>query len=180
MKSILAGAALAALAFASASHATTLLNVTNLDGSYNYDLSFVAAGSTTQLNVAGYNLPAFIDISNNDVSTGGGANLLGSTWSFTAAPLGSDAYVYNDGTPVDALAFGAVVVGSYDTFSQTVATVAGTTYDYTFTYDNYADPSGLIVSTGSAVPEPATWAVMLVGMGLAGAAIRGRRKALAA
>ena len=182
MKSLLAGAALAALSIASAANATVLFNVTNLDGTYSEDLSFVATDTTTQLNVSGYNLPSFIQVSNNDVSTGGGANLLASSWSFTPAPIGSDAFTYNDGTGVDALAFGSVVVGSYDTFSQTFATVVGATYDYTFTYTNGEDPSGLIVSTGAlgGVPEPATWAVMLVGMGLAGAAIRGRRKALAA
>ncbi|HEY9234280.1 MAG TPA: PEPxxWA-CTERM sorting domain-containing protein, partial [Phenylobacterium sp.] len=33
--------------------------------------------------------------------------------------------------------------------------------------------------TGGAVPEPATWAMMITGFGLAGAAIRRRRGALA-
>ena len=180
MKSLLAGAALAALSLASAADATTLLNVTNLDGTYSYDLAFVASGPTTTLNVAGYNLPSFIDISDSVVSAGGGGNLLGSSWNFTPAPAGSDAYTFDDGTSVPGLAFGSVVVGSYDTFSQTFATVAGTTYDYTFNYYNTYDPSGLVVSTGTAVPEPATWAVMLLGMGLAGAAVRGRRKAIEA
>lgn len=37
-----------------------------------------------------------------------------------------------------------------------------------------------VAATSSAVPEPATWAMMITGFSLAGAAIRRRRQALAA
>ena len=180
---LLAAAAGVAMSVGSAAQAATLLSLTNLGYTdADYDLSFVADDTTTQLNIAGYNLPSFVDVSNNAVMARGDAtNLLGATWSFTPAAIGSDAYTYNDGTGVDAVGFGSVVIGEYDTFSQSFATVVGQTYDYTFHVSNYADPSALDVSTGAlaAVPEPASWALMLAGFGFAGAAVRGRRRATA-
>jgi len=44
---------------------------------------------------------------------------------------------------------------------------------------DYSRPSygDVYLTSSTAVPEPSTWAFMIVGMGLAGAAIRGRRRA---
>lgn len=39
-----------------------------------------------------------------------------------------------------------------------------------------ADGAGLKLSLSSAVPEPATWAMMIAGFGLAGAALRSARR----
>ena len=102
---------------------------------------------------------------------GGGANLLGDTWTFASAPSGSSAFPLPDVTPVPALGFAGGTVGSYDTFSQTFATTPGAEYVYEFMFFNDLGPlgsnapSGLLVTTSaSAVPEPSTWAMMILGL----------------
>lgn len=52
------------------------------------------------------------------------------------------------------------------------------TGDYLSTYLDLTGPGTLIVTGG--VPEPATWALMISGFGIAGAALRRRRAAVAA
>jgi hypothetical protein len=62
------------------------------------------------------------------------------------------------------------------------ATVNGQSYDVYFTSDlvNTGGYTGNVGATiGSAVPEPATWAMMILGFGLSGAALRGRRRVTA-
>ena len=151
-----------------------------------FDLSFIADASTTTLSVGGYQLPDFEQVQINGVTTGGGPNLLGGTWTLVPAASGSNSSTFSDGTGVPALNFGAGVAGLYDTYSQTFATTPGVTYKYAFEFTNPGDnePSGLLVTTtGSAgvVPEPSTWAMMLIGFaGLGWAGYRTRRKASAA
>jgi hypothetical protein len=87
--------------------------------------------------------------------------------------------MFNDGTAVFALAI-AAPPGYNDTYSQTFATTPGTTYTYSFTF---FDPvgqdgglSGLLVTTTASIPEPWTWAMMLLGfagLGFAGYRTRG-------
>ena len=43
--------------------------------------------------------------------------------------------------------------------------------------DDAADGAGLKLSLSSAVPEPATWAMMIAGFGMIGAMVRRRRAA---
>ena len=113
--------------------------------------------------------------------SGGGTNLLGGTWTLVPASSGSDTSTFSDGTSVPALNFGAIVVGLYDTYSQTFATTPGAEYVYAFTFfnDEGNEPSGLLVTTsgGSAgvIPEPSTWAMMLIGF--AGLGFVGYRRA---
>ena len=168
---VLAGG-LALLGTASARADTTLLSLTNMpaSGGTLYDLDFTATASTTTLSVAGYQLPSFWDAEFNSVTpSGGGANLLGGTWALVPAPSGSDTETFSDGTTVPALSFGSTVIGNYDTWSQTFATTPGAEYVYAFTFTNGEDnePSGLLVTTSSGsagvIPEPSTWAMMLIG-----------------
>ncbi len=173
-----------AFAFLSVSAAradTTLLTLTNpaatsTDGVV-YSLDFIATDSTTSISIAGYDSPSFLDAEINGVTmSGGGANLLGGTWTLVPAASGSFPGQFDDGTGVPALSFGASGP-DYDTFSQTFATTPGDEYVYTFTFvnTNGGTPSSLVVTTtgaaASPVPEPATWAMMLIGfVGLGGAA----------
>jgi len=107
---------------------------------------------------------------NSVTPTGGGANMLGDTWTFVPAPSGSSAFPLPDVISVPALAFGGTTVGSYDTFSQTFTTTPGAEYVYQFMLYNdlatadVANPSGVLVTTtASAAPEPSTWAMMILG-----------------
>ena len=79
--------------------------------------------------------------------------------------------------PYGALALGSWVE-SHRTFSG-AAWATGTLVLYywdTFTADN---SNSVDVTIGAVIPEPATWAIMIAGFGLAGATLR-RRRAIAA
>ena len=81
---------------------------------------------------------------------------------FTTAPGGADSFqTFNITTPgfTDLVSFTIAGVGSYPTTE--------------FAVDN-------LVVSGAAIPEPATWAVMLAGFGGVGAAMRSRRRTAAA
>jgi hypothetical protein len=150
--------------------ATTLLNLVNAPGgSTNYSFSLTATTSSTEISFGGYQVPSDEYVSKIGLFLdGSGPNLLGGSWTFTPAASGSGVATYNDGTSVPALVFGGVIVGSYDTFAQTISTATGDKYTLDFTYANSPlnAPSGLLVTTNaisSAVPEPSTWAMMILG-----------------
>ena len=170
-KQYLAVAALTTtLVGASAAQADTLLlDFVNAPGLTNFPISlpFIASDNpATTISIAGYQVPSFEQTRQNGVFLNGvGPNLLGSSWVFTPAPSGSLAFTFNDGSSVPALDFGGVIVGSFDTFSQTIATTPGSLYTVNFQYSNPAAPdnapSGLRVSEVG-VPGP------VVGAGLPG------------
>src|SRR5262249_4515097 len=107
------------------------------------------------------------------LTTGGGPNLLGVTWNFTAAPCGSIASQFDDGagTGTNGLGFAGVCTGSYDQFDQLVPTTAGVSYDVNFLFTNSSSnaPSGFMVFTDSVdaadAPEPASAVLLLAGLG---------------
>jgi len=150
-------------------------------------LSFVAGSASTTITFAGYQLSSSLQATNIDLFlTGGGPSLLGGSWDFTAAPFGSFASAFDDGTGVPALQFEGFVEDSFDTFSQTVATVSGQSYTLSFLFSNGTDSSGpseLVVSTvdagagdsGSAVPEPSTLVLSSILVGLCGMVCIGKR-----
>jgi hypothetical protein len=151
---------------------TILLSLTNMAYTETlYNLDFVANASTTTLSVGGYDKKGVWVAAQNTVTpSGGGANLLGDTWTFVPAPHGSSASTLDDLPYVPALGFGGTKKGSYDMFSQTFATTPGEEYDYEFMFFNdlsgrhNTKPSGLLVTTtASAVPEPSTWAMIILG-----------------
>lgn len=55
------------------------------------------------------------------------------------------------------------------------STIRFNTGDFDLTPVSGGTPSRLTISTAAAVPEPATWAMMILGFGVAGAALRSRR-----
>lgn len=88
---------------------------------------------------------------------------------------------------VPALGFGGAAQTNplnMDTFYQIFATVPGKSYTYSFDYSNNTaglpgTTNSLLIVTPGTVPEPSTWAMLLlgfVGLGLAG--YRARRAAV--
>jgi hypothetical protein len=166
---------------ASPARAVTLLSLVNPRTTTDtfYPLSFSATASSTTISISGYDDPAFEYVWGVSLSLGGGPNLLGESWAFTPARLGSEA-TESKGL----LTFGDIDPGNYDTFSQTFATIPGGTYLLSFHFANSLDgasfssaSSALLVTTSSglgrglAVPELSTWTMALlgfVGLGLVG------------
>jgi len=148
---------------------------------------FTATGDESIVIDQGYQVNDLETLTSNTVTlSGGGTNLLGPTWQHSFAASGSNAYTFNDGTPVPALGFAAQDPPNLDTFYQMFATVPGDTYIYKFNYSNNtagfgATPSGLVV-TFTAVPEASTWALLLLGfcgLGVAGCHARRPRGVIA-
>lgn len=190
--------AAAALLGATAARAdTTLLSLIDPPHQMgtSFVLDFIATAATTTISIGGYEHPGIEYVSDINVTRGGGANLLGLSgtpacppacpWTFTPAASGSEALQAGTVGSVAALSFAGTTVGAYDAFSRTFSTMPGSDYLLTFEFSNSSGSSisGLRVTTSGragipAVPEPTTWAMMLlgfVGFGLAG--FRRARKA---
>jgi FtsP/CotA-like multicopper oxidase with cupredoxin domain len=148
-------------------------------------VTFTATATESLVIDEGYQVNDLETLTNNAVTlSGGGPNLLGSTWQYRFAALGSNSYTFNDGTAVPALGFAAQDPPDMDTFYQFFATVPGKSYTYTFDYSNNTAGSGatpsLLIATASSVPEASTWASLLLGfLGLCLAG-RGARRAAGA
>jgi hypothetical protein len=144
-------------------------------------VTFTATATESFVIDEGYQVNDIETLTDNAVTvSGGGPNLLGSTWQQRFAALGSNSYTFNDGTPVPALGFAAQEPPDVDTFYQFFATVPGKSYTYTFDYSNntagFGATPALLVATASSVPEASTWALLLLGfLGLGLAGYRGRR-----
>jgi hypothetical protein len=170
---VTAGASAATLFLASASaQATVLLDLVDAPSTANlvYNLAFVASDTSTIISIGGYQVPGSEQTVQNGLFLNGtGANLLGSPWTLTPAASGSLTFTFGDGTSVPALLFLGTSIGSYDTYSQTIATTIGSSYTLTFHYANSGGSgSGLLVTEVganqvAAVPEPSTWAMMILG-----------------
>lgn len=167
-----------ALTMSTAASATTLFDQTNIPTSQiAQSFTFTGLDNQTSLSFAGYNVPSFTRLNNLSVQLNGiGANLLSGNYTFTPAATGSDAYI-SDGN----LNFGATTEGLYDTYSTMFASMAGSSYTLTYNLDTFETPNGLRITTtggvAGAVPEPATWALMILGMGAVGFAMRRRKNA---
>jgi PEP-CTERM motif len=160
--------------------ATVLLNLSNspVQADTPFSLPFTASGTSTQITIEGYQVPSFEQSEQNGVFLDDtGPNLLGGSWTLTPAAMGSVTNTFSDGSPVPALNFGAIVVGDYDAYSQTIVTIPGDSYSVNllFTQESFG-PSGFRVCAGpgcTVVPEPAS--LTLLGFALVGlAAIRRR------
>ena len=174
---------LALLGAAASAEATTLLTETNSPDGLNENLSFniTAGAALTNFSFSGYNPTDFEKVLNVSLTTGGGPNLFTPPFDLTAATCGSLAEQsgYN-------LFFGGGCSGVNDTLSQTVSTVVGQTYTLSFNHQSgtagyaFGPDNGLLVQYNDViapVPEPGTWAMLLVGVFGVGALSRIRRTA---
>lgn len=189
LSSVVAGVIGGAFLFEASSAVADVNTLLYLDNPPNqtqtsYDLGFTATASTTTISFAGNQRPAVEFVYDINVTQSGGANLLGSTWTYTPAPPGGLARTLADGTDVPALEFYGVYA-NYDTYSQSFATTVGTEYLLKFDFTNIAGPqrSGALLVTTTAlalpsVPEPSTWAMMLTGLAGLGLTARRRRARL--
>jgi hypothetical protein len=192
LKSILAGAAAAVLASTAAlsAHAANLLtngsfetgDLTGWSTVGDFSFSGVANGSFFGLNPADGDFQVYLG---SVASTGG----ITQTFSDTAGQLLHVTGAYaGDGGPPSSLeiSFDGVDIinmnpgpsdNTYHTFS---ADFVGTGSD-TLTITSLQAPAYNLVDNFSvtAVPEPATWAMLLLGFGGLGAALRARRRASA-
>jgi hypothetical protein len=185
--------AAALLAVSSAASAATLVDVTNLPVQFvtPQSFTFIATSTSTKVDFQGYQLPGTLALVNIFLGETGDAasvanNLLGTHFNYTAATCGAYAgegslgsYGTND------LTFAGGCAGFYDSLAQTVSTSVGASYTLTFVFSNVGQgPNGLRIfatdaaATG-AVPEPATWAMMLLGFAGIGFQLRSSRNSRA-
>lgn len=174
----------AALALATQANAATLFDQTApLSGAYSFD--FVAGAASTTIDFSGYDVPSYtsaLDI--RLFLQGTSANLLGQSFAYTPAGCGALASQSGGGAfGTNNLTFGGTCAGSFDSFSQSLATTIGSTY--TLAFDVTASGRGAnalrvsasnTLAVDSAVPEPATWAMMLVGFAAIGMGMRRRQQ----
>ena len=162
--------------------AATLLDLIDAPGQVDtrYALAFTAGSGTTTISFAGYQrfgfesasvIGLFLNNSGSDL-TGGTTN------GFTFTPAASGSFARNRN---NVLEFMGTTPGSYDIFSQNFATAIGSNYTLRFIYLNsFSIPNGFRVdasdATVGAIPEPATWTMMLIGFGAMGVSLRRRRR----
>jgi hypothetical protein len=166
-----AGALTAAICVSAASPSgAAMLTLTNAASMSDVTVVFTATATESIVIDEGYQVNNLETLTDNMVTlSGGGPNLLGSTWQPGFAALGSNSYTFNDGTPVPALGFAAQDPPNVDTFSQMFATVSGKSYTYSFDYSNNTAPGlggatdSLLVATARSVPEASIWAMLLLG-----------------
>jgi hypothetical protein len=190
-------AATAMTGYAAAAHATVVLDLVNAPVQVDTPFTFMltATSTVTSLTIEGFDKASILGVSHESLQlNGAGANLLGATWVLFETGPGTETAQYSLGTGVNALGFGSV--DGFDGYVQDIATVSGSNYTLSFLFSKAAprNASELLVTTnakfaeispaggggGNPVPEPATWALMLVGFGALGATLRqGRRQARA-
>jgi hypothetical protein len=147
-------------------HATYLMQtITGLTPGKTYTLSFLQA--------SGSNYAGDTDSAQWDVGFGGAIDVLGGDWAFTAPATHK----------LSALMTNSSSDGTSSWQSQAMTFTASSTDELLsfFATGNGAPPFALLanVSLTPAVPEPSTWAMMLLGIGAIGASMRRRRKARA-
>ena len=196
MVSLLAAAAALTVA-APASAAQVLLDLTNIpaqvstpSSTLDSTQSFTATWTSTVLTIAGFDVPGSLVLANILLAdtTAPTVNLLGELFAYTPAtdsPLADQNNTGIYGTRNVRFAGGSST--SYDIFTQTFNTTIGTTYNLSYLFTDQACrgctavPNGLRITVAepavaAAVPEPATWAMMLLGFGGIGFSMRRQRK----
>jgi hypothetical protein len=185
-------AASTALAFSAPASAAILLDLSPVakQSATNQSFTFTATDALTTLNFQGYDIPGTISLVNLFFATTGTSlstanNLLaGATFTATASGCTAPFNTFGTGSTgsygAKDLTFGGTCSGLYDTLSTSVNTNVGQSYTLSFRLSNSAaGDTGLRISTGAlsvgTVPEPATWAMILLGFGGIGFAMRRNR-----
>jgi PEP-CTERM motif len=179
------------LALAAPASAVTLIDVTNLpvESVIPQTVTFTATSTSTKIDFQGYQLPGAITLVNIFLGTTGATpsaanNLLGLHYTYAPSSCGSQFHAFEGSDApaygADNLVFEGACQGLYDSLSQIVNTTVGTSYTLTFSLSNSAaGSSGLRIFATDAipgsVPEPATWAMMLLGFGATGWSFRQRK-----
>ena len=194
---LLAASAALAVAAAPASAAVVLLDLTNTtQNAALKTFTFTATDASTVLNFQGYNLPGNTVIVNLFFGTAANASqpstliagnnlLVGAAYTPTASGCGNyfgvDPNTAGQSFGANGLYFGGTCAGVFDTLTTSLTTSIGQSYTLRFNLSVFGGTdNGVRVSTGAlttgAVPEPATWAMMLLGFGGIGFAMRRRRR----
>ena len=116
-------------------------------------VTFTATATELLVIAEGYQVNDLETLTNNMVTlSGGGPNLLGSTWQSRFAAVGSNSYTFNDGTPVPALGFGRRKTRRiWSRSTRFLRQCRAITYTYSFNYSKNtagfgATPSQLVVT----------------------------------
>ena len=177
-------AAAAALAISTGASATVFnislptLSSFTLSGTITTDNT---VGAINVNNITAYNLTAnngtnMLTCSNPTCGIGSGGNVGSAlnatatqlTWNFSTAPQPELAFIASNGFICFGPGGGLCNFGGGNGITNH--------YGNTYAVQNYTGVQviGRLAAVGSAVPEPATWAMMLVGFGLVGSAMRRR------
>lgn len=185
IRSILAGAAMAALAAGGASATTYVSNSTIGSASINFSVTTDGVtGALSASDITSWNI-AITDGAGSVDMTPGNSQVLVVGSALTATPTallfnfsGSGLVLFEQATIGDSGPFWCATNGGcYGESSPSigVSTVYG---------ENPIEQVGFegthVIATAGGVPEPTSWALMLLGVGGLGAALRSRRKAVTA
>jgi hypothetical protein len=143
-----------------------------------YSLSLTPTTASTTITFEGFQVHGSEDAEHIDFFLNGtSTNLLGGSWNYTQAGTSSASGTFYDGTAVPGLYFDEGVAGDDDAYSQTITVTPGASYTLDFLYANVNESANAFIVTATniaAVPEPATWALMLIGLPGLAAVIRTR------
>jgi PEP-CTERM motif len=166
MKKILVSALASLLAVAATPASAAVFNLGVFGGSFStsYGNSSNAAG-------------AISDVFNFTTNIGGASGSV-----ISVAQTGKDIVLTS--VMLDGISFTQTLTGPTELWQLALTNIASGAHAITVvgTWDTGGGSYGgqLDFSVAPSVPEPATWGLMLVGFGVAGAALRGRRNALVA
>lgn len=194
MRIIIKAAAVAALTFAAPSFAaTTVVNLdgttnASLDGSNSVDVSLAAGTYTVTFTQDAFT--AFSRFSGESGCDANGGNCSQGFENSARIIAGGMTYLFGDGAASGGI--GPIAGGGYfDTAARSFANAAQYTTTFTlanagtasfFLYDDFLGDNrgGVSLSLMGGVPEPTTWALMILGMGAVGGAMRRKQAVKAA
>lgn len=114
----------------------------------------------------------------SELSTAQGVGVTSEAWALDGVISTFNSVSISTNAPATVIpAFSGVATSGAGTLGEVILCadmVAGTCNDTRF--EAVLDPTSLDISIHDSVPEPASWALMIVGFGLAGAGLRGRRR----